>query len=145
MNLDDNELRQAYAAMESYKERVEALSRQIQVLRVSLDEVNLAAGALTAFRDAKEGDEIMVPIGAQSLITVKVTSNKNAVVGIGAGISVEKSAEDAIAYMEANGAEITEALKKTTSVLGEAQQALSTLSQAVQQEYAARQQSGTKQ
>lgn len=143
--MDDNELRQAYAAMESYKERVEALSRQIQVLRVSLDEVNLAAGALTAFRDAKEGDEIMVPIGAQSLITVKVTSNKNAVVGIGAGISVEKSAEDAIAYMEANGAEITEALKKTTSVLGEAQQALSTLSQAVQQEYAARQQSGTKQ
>ena len=145
MNLDDNELRQAYAAMESYKERVEALSRQIQVLRVSLDEVNLAAGALTAFKDAKEGDEIMVPIGAQSLITVKVTSNKNAVVGIGAGISVEKSAEDAIAYMEANGAEITEALKKTTTVLGEAQQALSTLSQAVQQEYAARQQSGTKQ
>lgn len=143
--MDDNELRQAYAAMESYKERVEALSRQIQVLRVSLDEVNLAAGALTAFRDAKEGDEIMVPIGAQSLITVKVTSNKNAVVGIGAGISVEKSAEDAIAYMEANGAEITEALKKTTTVLGEAQQALSTLSQAVQQEYAARQQSGTKQ
>ena len=143
--MDDNELRQAYAAMESYKERVEALSRQIQVLRVSLDEVNLAAGALTAFKDAKEGDEIMVPIGAQSLITVKVTSNKNAVVGIGAGISVEKSAEDAIAYMEANGAEITEALKKTTTVLGEAQQALSTLSQAVQQEYAARQQSGTKQ
>lgn len=145
MNLDDNELRQAYAAMESYKERVEALSRQIQVLRMSLDEVNLAAGALTAFKDAKEGDEIMVPIGAQSLITVKVTSNKNAVVGVGAGISVEKSAEDAIAYMEANGAEITEALKKTTSVLSEAQQALSTLSQAVQQEYAARQQSGTKQ
>lgn len=143
--MDDNELRQAYAAMESYKERVEALSRQIQVLRMSLDEVNLAAGALTAFKDAKEGDEIMVPIGAQSLITVKVTSNKNAVVGVGAGISVEKSAEDAIAYMEANGAEITEALKKTTSVLSEAQQALSTLSQAVQQEYAARQQSGTKQ
>lgn len=145
MNLDDNELRQAYAVMESYKERVEALSRQVQVLRMSLDEVNLAAGALNAFKDAKEGDEIMVPIGAQSLITVKVTSNRNVVVGVGSGISVEKTVEDAVAYMESNGAEITEALKKTTSVLGEAQQALSTLSQAVQQEYAARQQAGAKQ
>lgn len=140
MNLEDNELRQAIAAMESYKERVEALSRQVQVLRVSLEEVTMSADALKAFKNAKEGDEIMVPVGASSFITVKVTSNRNVVVGIGSNISVEKDIDDAISYMDANNAEIAEALKKSAEALNEAQQALTTISNAVQQEYVNRQQ-----
>lgn len=140
MNLEDNELRQAIAAMESYKERVEALSRQVQVLRVSLEEVTMSADALKAFKNAKEGDDIMVPVGASSFITVKVTSNRNVVVGIGSNISVEKDIDDAISYMDANNAEIAEALKKSAETLNEAQQALTTISNAVQQEYVNRQQ-----
>ena len=140
MNLEDNELRQAIAAMESYKERVEALSRQVQVLRVSLEEVTMSSDALKAFKNAKEGDDIMVPVGASSFITVKVTSNRNVVVGIGSNISVEKDIDDAIGYMDANNAEIAEALKKSAEALNEAQQALTTISNAVQQEYVNRQQ-----
>ena len=140
MNLEDNELRQAIAAMESYKERVEALSRQVQVLRVSLEEVTMSSDALKAFKNAKEGDDIMVPVGASSFITVKVTSNRNVVVGIGSNISVEKDIDDAISYMDANNAEIAEALKKSAEALNEAQQALTTSSNAVQQEYVNRQQ-----
>ena len=138
--MEDNELRQAIAAMESYKERVEALSRQVQVLRVSLEEVTMSSDALKAFKNAKEGDEIMVPVGASSFITVKVTSNRNVVVGIGSNISVEKDIDDAISYMDANNAEIAEALKKSAETLNEAQQALTTISNAVQQEYVNRQQ-----
>ena len=138
--MEDNELRQAIAAMASYKERVEALSRQVQVLRVSLDEVTMTAEALKAFKDAKVGDEIMVPVGASSFITVQVTSNKNVIVGIGSNISVEKDVDDAIGYMDANNAEISEALKKSADALNEAQQALTTISNAVQQEYVNRQQ-----
>ena len=138
--MEDNELRQAIAAMESYKERVEALSRQVQVLRVSLEEVTMSADALKAFKNAKEGDDIMVPVGASSFITVKVTSNRNVVVGIGSNISVEKDIDDAISYMDANNAEIAEALKKSAETLNEAQQALTTISNAVQQEYVNRQQ-----
>jgi prefoldin alpha subunit len=135
VKVDDNELRQAMAAMETYKERVEALSRQVQVLRVSLDEVTMTAEALKAFQNAKEGDEIMVPVGASSFITVKVTSNKNVIVDIGGNISIEKGAEDAVAYMEANNAEISEALKKTADALNDAQATLNNLAGAVQQEY----------
>ena len=137
--MEDNELRQAIAVMESYKERVDALSRQVQVLRVSLDEVTMASDAIKAFRDAKDGDEILVPVGAMSFIPVKVTGNRNVVVGVGSNISVEKDVEGSIEYMDANGAEINEALKKTVEALNEAQNALSELSAAVQHEYSNRQ------
>ncbi|MBO4569327.1 MAG: prefoldin subunit alpha [Candidatus Methanomethylophilaceae archaeon] len=138
--MEDAELRQAISVAESYRQRVESLSRQVQVLRVSLDEVTMASEALKAFKDAKEGDEIMVPIGANSFVTVKVTSNKNVVVDIGSDISVEKDSESAIEYMGANIAEISEALKKTMEALGESQNALNNLTAAIQQEYSARQQ-----
>lgn len=137
--MEDNELRQAIAVMESYKERVDALSRQVQVLRVSLDEVTMASDAIKAFRDAKDGDEILVPVGAMSFIPVKVTGNRNVVVGVGSNVSVEKDVEGSIEYMDANGAEINEALKKTVEALNEAQNALSELSAAIQHEYSNRQ------
>ncbi len=137
--MEDNELRQAIAVMESYKERVDALSRQVQVLRVSLDEVTMASDAIKAFRDAKDGDEILVPVGAMSFIPVKVTGNRNVVVGVGSNISVEKDVAGSIEYMDANGAEINEALKKTVEALNEAQNALSELSAAIQHEYSNRQ------
>ncbi|MBR6038626.1 MAG: prefoldin subunit alpha [Candidatus Methanomethylophilaceae archaeon] len=140
MNVEDAELRQAISVAESYRQRVESLSRQVQVLRVSLDEVTMASEALKAFKDAKEGDEIMVPVGANSFITVKVTSNRNVIVDIGSDISVEKNPESAIEYMGANIAEISEALKKTMEALSDSQNALNSLTAAIQQEYSARQQ-----
>ena len=140
MNVNDDELRQMLALMESYKARTEALSRQLTMLRTSLEEVNLASESIKALMAANEGDEIMIPIGASSFMNVKVTSNKNIIVGVGSGISVEKIPEDAKAYMEANAAELAEAAKKTASALQEVQQALSTVSEAVQIEYTNRQQ-----
>ena len=136
--MDDNELRQALALMEAYKDRVEAMSRQVQVLRMSLDEVSLALEAVKAFKDAKEGDEIMVPVGASCYIPVKVTGNRSVITGIGSGISVQKTSDESIDYLEGNSAEITEALKKSVEALNEAQQNLAGMSDAVQQEYAAR-------
>lgn len=143
MNVNDDELRQMLALMESYKNRTEALSHQVNVLRSTLDEVNMANESIKALLAAKEGDEIMVPIGASSFMNVKVASNKNIIVGIGSNISVEKTPEDASQYMEANAAELTEALKKTVDALNEVQKALSTVSEAVQIEYMNRQQTPT--
>ncbi len=141
--MNDDELRQMLALMESYKARTEALNHQVTVLRGTLDEVNMASRSIKAIMDANEGDDILMPIGASSFVNVKVTSNKNVIVGVGSGLSVEKDADDAFKYMEANAAELTEALKKTVSALQEVEQALSTVAEAVQLEYSNRQQTPT--
>ncbi len=140
MIVDDNELRQALALMDAYKDRVEALTRQVQVLRMSLDEVSMALEAVKAFKDAKEGDEIMVPVGASCYIPVKVTGNRTVITGIGSGISIQKTSDESVDYLDKSSAEIAEALKKSIETLNESQQSLSAVSEAVQQEYAARRQ-----
>ncbi len=138
--MNDDELRQMLALMESYKARIDALSHQVNVLRGTLNEVNMASESINSLVGAKEGDEILIPIGASSFMNVVVSSNKNVIVDVGSGVSVEKTPEEASKFMEANAAELTEALKKTASALQEVQQALKTVSEAVQIEYNNRQQ-----
>ena len=58
MNVEDAELRQAISVAESYRQRVESLSRQVQVLRVSLDEVTLRSGV------SKSVVEMLKSVGA---------------------------------------------------------------------------------
>ena len=101
--------------------------------------------ALKAFKDAKEGDEILVPAGASTFIPVKVTGNRKVIVGIGSNISVEKDVSDSVDYMDANSTEISEALKKSVEALNEAQNALTNITAAVQQEYSQRQQAASMQ
>ena len=105
----------------------------------------MAAESLKAFKDAKEGDEILVPAGASTFIPVKVTGNRKVIVGIGSNISVEKDVSDSVDYMDANSTEISEALKKSVEALNEAQNALTNITAAVQQEYSQRQQAASMQ
>jgi prefoldin alpha subunit len=138
--MNDDELRQALAALDAYKNQLAALTQQSQLLQMSYEETLTAAQTLTSLMNAKEGDEIMVPVGASSFVTAKVTSAPKAIVGVGNKVSVEKPLDDAVEYMKSNLAEITDALKKLNESMQEMDAAARNLSLAVQQEYQRRQQ-----
>ncbi|MBO6083613.1 MAG: prefoldin subunit alpha [Candidatus Methanomethylophilaceae archaeon] len=138
--MNDDELRQALAALDAYKNQLNALTQQSQLLQMSYEETLSASQTLASLVDAKEGDEIMVPVGASSFITAKVTSSPKAVVGIGNKVSVEKDLSDAVEYMKSNLNEIADALKKLNESMQEMDAAARNLSVAVQQEYQRRQQ-----
>ena len=138
--MNDDELRQALAALDAYKNQLNALTQQSQLLQMSYEETLSASRTLASLVDAKEGDEIMVPVGASSFVTAKVTSSPKAVVGIGNKVSVEKELGEAVEYMKSNLAEITDALKKLNESMQEMDAAARNLSLAVQQEYQRRQQ-----
>lgn len=138
--MNDDELRQAIAALDAYKNQLNALTQQSQLLQMSYEETLGATQTLKAMVNAKEGDEIMVPVGASSFVTARVTSTPKAVVGVGNKISVEKSLDEAVEYMTSNLSEISDALKKLTESMQEMDAAARNLSVAVQQEYQRRQQ-----
>lgn len=140
MVLNDDELRQALTVLDTYKMQLEALSGQAQLLQMSLEESMRARDTIDSLKNAKEGDEILVPVGASSFIPAKVTASDKAIVGVGNRISVEKSLDDAVEYMKANVDEITEALKKANETIREIDGAARNLTMAVQQEYQRRQQ-----
>lgn len=138
--MNDDEVRQAMAALETYRVQLETLAQQAQILTASAEEAARARETLNAYAKASEGDEIMVPVGASSFVTARVAPAPKAVVSIGNRISVEKTLDEAIAYMESNLAEIRDALTKVNETIGEMDTAYRNLQVAVQQEYQRRQQ-----
>jgi len=141
MKMEDDELRQALAILETYNAQLEALNRQVRLLQVSLDDTMRARESFKALADAKEGDEILIPVGASSFIRAKVTDKKTAIVGIGNRISAEKDLTEAAEFMDAGVAEITAALRETITTLNGVEKMSSELTAAVENEYQHRQQS----
>ena len=133
--MNDEELRQAARTLDSYNQQLENISRQIRLLQASRDETVRASRTLEALADAKEGDEVLIPIGASSFVTVQVTDKKTAVVGIGNKISVDKEYSDAKDFMDRNSAEISDAIQKSVAAMQEIQQYTEDLAAAVQDEY----------
>ncbi|MFA5452404.1 MAG: prefoldin subunit alpha [Candidatus Methanomethylophilaceae archaeon] len=138
--MNDDELRQAMSTLDAYKEQLDAMAQQSQLLQLSLEEAMRARDTLKALNNAKEGDEILVPAGASSFVTAKLTSKKTALVNIGNRTSVEKSFDEAINYMTSNIDEITEALKRITDTMNKMNNNARGLAAAIQQEYQRRQQ-----
>ena len=141
LDLNDDELRQAARVLDSYNRQLESLTRQVKLLQATRDETARSFRALDALSKAEKGDEIMVPVGASTYITVQVTG-KDAVVGIGNGIAVEKSLDDAQSYLQAQGDEITKALDEAVKAMQEVQGYTQELAEAIQQEYRGRQSQG---
>jgi len=137
--MNDDELRQALTVREAYMAQLDMLTQQVQLLQISVEEAARARDTLKNIKDAKEGDEILIPIGAASFIPAKVSSTGTAIIGVGNRISVEKSVDDAVAYMKASVDEISAALKKAVDTLNEVETAARNLTAAINQESQRRQ------
>lgn len=133
--MEENELRQAMAVLEAYNAQLEALNRQVRLLQISLEDTVRARESFKALAEAKEGDEILIPVGASSYVPAKVTGKKKAIVGIGNRLSTEKDLEEAVSFMEASANEISKALREAVSALDEVERMAEELTMAVQNEY----------
>ncbi len=140
--MNEQEIRQALATLEMYKAQAESLAEQQQIVSFSLEEYSRARDTLGKWKDAAEGAEILVPLGGNSFVFAKVADNKKALVGIGSGVTVERSLEEAIKTLETRINELTQASKKLTESLTMLEARSSQLSQLVQVEYDRLQQQG---
>lgn len=137
--MDDGELRQAMAILDAYNAQMESLERQVRLLQATLEETTRARESLRGIANAKEGDEILVPVGSSSFVQAKVTGKKTALVGIGNRYAVEKDIDEAIVFMDDNSKEVAETLRKALSTLEEIEKMATELTLAVQNEYQMRQ------
>jgi prefoldin alpha subunit len=133
--MEDDELRQAMAILETYSAQLEALNRQARLLQVSLEDTTRAREAFKAMVDAEEGDDILIPVGASSYLPAKATGSKKAIVGIGNRMSAEKDLDEAIAFMDATAEELSGALRETLDAINEIDKMASELTAAVESEY----------
>ena len=132
----DAELRRAVANLELVRAQMENLGRQEELLRITLEEVARARETLLRAKDAGEGSELLMPIGANSFVFGSLRDPGRVIVGIGSDVAIELPTDDAIGRLEARVKAIEEAERGLAARMQELSVAEEETSAKVQELYA---------
>jgi prefoldin alpha subunit len=106
---EEEELRRLSLEMRLLEQTAETLQQRISMITAAMTELSYANMTLESVEKEKEDTELLVPIGGGSYLKAKLAAPDKVVVGIGAGVSVEKTLQEAKAVVK----ERIEELEKT--------------------------------
>jgi len=117
----ESDLRRGIAVLDQYREQIEALAQQQEIIRISLEEHMRARETITRYREAGRGAEVLVPIGANSFLVGESKEVDKAFVSIGSDLLVYDDTEKQIERLDARIKSITDAANAIGQRLGEMQ------------------------
>ncbi|MGD6852700.1 MAG: prefoldin subunit alpha [Candidatus Bathyarchaeia archaeon] len=108
----EEELRKLSVEMRYLEQTAEALQQRISMVNAAITDITYANATLDGIEKEKENSEMLVPIGGSSYVKVKLADSDKVIVGLGAGISVEKTLAEAKVTLK----ERLDELEKTLNV-----------------------------
>jgi len=91
----EEELRKLSMEIRYFEQNAEALQQRLSMMNAAVTDLSYANMTLESIETEKENAEMLVPIGGSSYISVKLANPDKVVVGMGAGVSVEKTLPEA--------------------------------------------------
>jgi prefoldin alpha subunit len=91
----EEELRKISMEMRYLEQTADALQQRISMVNAALTDINYANMTLDGIEKEKENSELLVPIGGSSYVKVKLADPNKVIIGMGAGVSVEKTLPEA--------------------------------------------------
>jgi len=97
---DEEELRRLSVEMRYLEQKADTLQQRLSMLNAAITDLSYANMTLDGVEKEKENSELLVPIGGSSYVKMRLASADKVIVGIGAGVSVEKSLPEAKAMLK---------------------------------------------
>lgn len=91
----EEELRKLSLEMRYLEQTADALQQRISMVNAAITDLTYANMTLEGIEKEKENSEILVPIGGSAYMKVKLADANKVIVGLGAGVSIEKTVADA--------------------------------------------------
>jgi prefoldin alpha subunit len=92
---EEEELRKLSVEIRLLEQTAETLQSRISMLNAAITDLTYANMTLDGVEKEKENSELLVPIGGSSYVKVKLANPDKVIVGLGAGVSVEKPLPEA--------------------------------------------------
>ena len=98
---EEDIVRQLASEIRILEGSIGVLQSRLDIVRGAISEVTLAFNTLEGMKNLQNGDATLVPVGAGSYIRMQVADSKKIVMGIGAGVAVEKDVEGSVEELKA--------------------------------------------
>ena len=132
--LTQEQLQELSGRYQQMQSQAEALSQQVNMLQITIRDVETALTTVDALKDETADKETLVPIGFGSFVNATLKNPDKIVVGIGAGVSVEKNVDDAKALLDTRKEELTKYHDKLNENLTKFAQELQNIQAIMQQQ-----------
>jgi len=91
----EEELRKLSVEIRILEQTAETLQSRINMVNAAKTDLTYASKTLEGLEKEKEKSELLIPIGGSSYIRAKLENPDKVIVGMGAGVSVEKTLQEA--------------------------------------------------
>lgn len=129
---DERKLREDYAALESAKAQLEGLAKQQQLIQLAVEEHVRARETVKQVSERQPGEELLIPIGADSYLFARISDDRDAVVGIGSGVSIKRTPKEAEAILDSKIDDLSRAFKSISERAAQMEAMIQELSDKVQ-------------
>jgi prefoldin alpha subunit len=115
----DEEVRQLLSDIRLLEGSARVLQSRMDIISAALSETTTAIQTLEGAKGQPEGTEVLTPIGSGSFVKSKVTDPNKIMIGVGAGVIVEKSIDDSIKDLRLRSSDLERARVSVTQQLGQ--------------------------
>ena len=95
MSSEEETLRRLAVELRILEGTAEAIQSRINLVNATLTELRIASMTLEGVEKEREGAPLFVPIGGGSYVKAKLESAETVIVGIGAGVAIERTIKEA--------------------------------------------------
>lgn len=92
----EDQLRKLMIEYRTLEGTAKVFQARLEILSGALNEIALASLTLQGLKDIQGEGKALVPIGSGSFIKGQIADTRKAIVGVGAGVCIEKPVEEAI-------------------------------------------------
>jgi len=138
----EQSLREGYVMLDTAKAQLEGLMKQQQLIQLAVDEHVRARETIKDISKGAAGDDILIPLGADSYIHAKISDRRDAIVGVGMGVSIRRTPEDAQRILDEKIDELSRAFKAVTDKASQTEAMIQELTDRVQAQMEALQSRG---
>jgi prefoldin alpha subunit len=92
---EEEELRKLSVELRYFEQGAEVLQQRLTMMNAAVTDLTYANATLEGIEREKENAELLVPIGGSSHVKVKLADKEKVIVGMGAGVSIEKTLPEA--------------------------------------------------
>ena len=120
-----------------HRAQLDELNGQIAMIDAALREHHRAKETLTHYKALRKGEDLLVPVGADTYVSARVDDPNTALGGIGANIVIEESPDKRIQRIAAAIAELEEAREHARSDIQKISEEIEKLSGLIEREQGA--------
>jgi len=112
---DDEEFQRRLVELRVYEGSARALQERLQIVNAASSELAVASATLEGVKTQKTDEDALIPVGGGSYVRAKLSDISKIVVGVGAGVAIEKPIDESINETKSRLAD----LEKARTAIGE--------------------------